>query len=97
MIKKHGRTSFPKHDYFLFQEILTQEKIWFMLQFVPCFYSYLFLFLPKPPFQVFNLGDIFLFFFIFMLRDLLTVSLGHVAPFMLVLHGIKEVGFTMKM
>jgi len=25
MINKHGHTSLPKHDYFLFQEILTQE------------------------------------------------------------------------
>ena len=61
MIKKHGHTSFPKHDYFLFQEILTQERIWFMLQFVPCSYSCLSFF--KPPFQVFSLADIFYLLF----------------------------------
>jgi len=62
MIKKHGHTSFPKHDYFLFQEVSTQEENWFMLQVVPYFYSCLF-FLPKPPFQVFILADIFYFLF----------------------------------
>ena len=42
MIKKHGHTSFPKHDYFLFQEVSTHEENWFMLQVVPYFYSCLF-------------------------------------------------------
>ena len=58
MIKKHGHTSFPKHDYLLFQEVSTQEKIWFMLQVVPYFYSCSFF---KPPFQVFSQTNIFYF------------------------------------
>ena len=37
------------------------KKNWFMLQFVPCFYSCFFL--PKPPFQVFSLADIFFYFY----------------------------------
>jgi len=61
-----------------------------MLKFVPCFYSF---FLPKPPFQVFSLADIFFF----MLRDLLTVYPGQCAPFMLILHEIQNVGFMVKM
>jgi len=31
-----------------------------------------------------------------MLEELLTICLGYVAPFMLVLHGIKELGFMKK-
>ena len=60
MIKKHDHTSFPKHDYFLFQEILTQEKKIFHVKVCPLL---LFFFLPKPPFQVFSLADIFFLFF----------------------------------
>ena len=42
----------------------SRKKKWFMLKFVPCFYPFFYSFiLPKPPFQVFSLADIFFFLF----------------------------------
>jgi len=60
MIKKHGHTSFPKHDYFLFQEVSTQEKNLVHVTGCPLL-LFLSRFLPKPPFQVFSLAENLLF------------------------------------
>ena len=40
MIKKHGDTSFPKHNYFFFQEILTQEKKMVHVKVCPLLFSF---------------------------------------------------------
>jgi len=50
MIKKHGHTSFPKHDYFLLQEVSTQEKTLVHVTVCPLL-LFLFFFCLNHPFR----------------------------------------------